>query len=61
MPGWLKSVFKSVLSTGLKLVEIILKQIINKFFDLKEIKEIVNDPILEKDKKKTKLKNLVLV
>ena len=51
MPGWLKSVFKSVLNTGLKLAEIILKPIINKVFDLKEIKEIVNDPILEKDEK----------
>ena len=43
MSGWLKSVFKSVLNTGLKLAEIILKPIINNFFDLKEIKEIVKD------------------
>ena len=51
MSGWLKSVFKSVLNTGLKLAEIILKPIINKFFVSKEIKEIVNDPILDKDEK----------
>ena len=51
MSGWLKSVFKSVLNTGLKLAEIILKSIINKFFDLKEIKEIANDPIMDKDEK----------
>ena len=61
MSGWLKSVFKSVLNVGLKLAEIILKPIINKCFDLNEIKEIGNDPILEKDKKKTKLKNLFMV
>ena len=30
MSGWLKSVFKSVLNTGLKLAEIILKPIIQK-------------------------------
>ena len=40
MSGWLKIVLKIVLNTGLKLAEIILKPIINKFFDLKEIKEI---------------------
>ena len=43
MSGWLKSVFKSVLNTGLKLAETILKPIINTFFDSKEIKEIVNN------------------
>ena len=51
MSGWLKSLFKSVLNTGLKLAEIILKPIMNKFFDSKEIKEIVNDPILDKGEK----------
>ena len=35
MSGWLKSVSKGVLNTGLKLAEIILKPIINRFFDLK--------------------------
>ena len=33
------------------MAEIILKPIINKFFDLKAIKEIANDPILDKDEK----------
>ena len=51
MSGWLKSSFKSVLKTGLKLVETILKPIISNIFDLKEIKEIVNDPILDRDEK----------
>ena len=51
MLGWLKSVFKSVLNTGLKLAETILKSIINKFFDLKEIREIVKDPILDRNEK----------
>ena len=51
MSGWLKSVFKSVLNTGLKLAEVILKPIINKFFDSKEVKEIVNDSILHKDER----------
>ena len=32
------------MSGWLKLAETILKPIINKFFDLKEIKEIINDP-----------------
>ena len=56
MSGWLKSVFKSILNTGLKLAEIILKPIINKFFYSKEIKEVVNDPILDKDEKIDKIK-----
>ena len=56
MSGWLKSVFKSILNSGLKLAEIILKPIINKFFYSKEIKEIVNDPILDKDEKIDKIK-----
>ena len=51
MSGWLKSVCKSVLNTGLKLAEIILKPIISKIFDLKRIKEIVNDPILDSNEK----------
>ena len=59
MSGWLKSVIKSVLNTGLKLAEIILKPIINKFFDLKEIKEIVNDPILDKDEKIDEIKKSI--
>ena len=59
MLSWLKSVIKSVLNTGLKLAEIVLKQINNKFFDLKEIKKIVNDWI--KMKKQMKLKNLFMV
>ena len=60
MSGWLKSVFKSVLNTGLKLAEIIRKPIINKFFDLREIKEIVNDPILDKDEKIGEIKKIYL-
>ena len=60
MSGWLKSVFKSVLNTGLKLAEIIRKPIINKFFDLREIKEIVNDPILDKDEQIDQIKNIYL-
>ena len=40
---------KVALNTVLKLAEIILQAIINKFFDSKEIKEIVNDLILHKD------------
>ena len=59
MSGWLKSVFTSVLNTGLKFAEIILKPIINKFFDLKEIKEIVNDPILDKDEKIDEIKTSI--
>ena len=59
MSGWLKSVIKSVLNTGLKLVEIVLKQINNKFFDLKEIKEIVNDLILDKDEKTDEIKKSI--
>ena len=59
MSDWLKSVFKSVLNTGLKLAEIILKPIINKFFDSKEIKEIVNDPILDKDEKINEIKKSI--
>ena len=51
MSDWLKSVFKNVLKKGLKLVETILKPIISKMFDLKEIKEIVNDPILNRGEK----------
>ena len=60
MSGWLKGVFKSVLNTGLKLAEIILKLIINNFFDLKEIKEIVNDPILDKDEKIDEIKKFMV-
>ena len=59
MSGWLKSVFTSVLNTGLKFAEIILKPIISKFFDLKEIKEIVNDPILDKDEKIDEIKTSI--
>ena len=59
MSGWLKSVFKSVLNTGLKLAEIILKPIIDKFFDLKETKEIVNDSILDKDEKIDEIKKSI--
>ena len=59
MSGWLKSVFRSVLNTGLKLAEIILKPIINKFFDIKEIKEIANDPILDKDEKIDEIKKSI--
>ena len=59
MSGWVKGVFKSVLNTGLKLAEIILKLIINKFFDLKEIKEIVNDPIVDKDEKIDEIKKSI--
>ena len=59
MSGWLKVVFKSVLNTGLKLAEIILKPIINKFFHSKEIKEIVNDPILDKDEKIDEIKKSI--
>ena len=60
MSGWLKGVFKSVLNTGLNLAEIILKLIINNFFDLKEIKEIVNDPILDKDEKIDEIKKFMV-
>ena len=56
MSGWLKSIFKSVLKTGLKLAETILKPIISRFFDLKEIKDVVNDPILDKDEKANEIK-----
>ena len=56
MTGWLKSVFKSVLNTRLKLAEIIFKPIINTFFDLKEIKEIINDPVLDKVEKIDEIK-----
>ena len=59
MSGRLKSVFKSVLNTGLKLAEIILKPIINKFFDSSEIKEIVNDPILDKDENIDEIKKSI--
>ena len=59
MSGWLESVFKSVLNTGLKLPEIIIKPIINKFFDLKEIKEIVIDPILDKGGKLDEIKKSI--
>ena len=59
MSGWLKSVFKSVLKTGLKLAETILKPIISRFFDLKETKEIVNDPILDKDEKANEVKKVI--
>ena len=59
MSGWLKSVFKSVLDTGLKLAETILKPIINKLFDLKEIKEIGNDPILYMNEKTNEIKKIV--
>ena len=59
MSGWLKSVFKSVLKTGLKLAETILKPIISTFFDLKEIKEIANDPILDKDEKANEIKKII--
>ena len=59
MSGWLKSVFKSVLNTELKLPEIILKPMINKFFVSKEIKEIVNNPILDKDEKKDEIKKSI--
>ena len=43
--------YLKAICTGLKLAEIILKPIINKFFDSKQIKEVVNDPILDKDEK----------
>ena len=59
MSGWLKSVFKNVLKTGLNLVETILKSIISKIFDLKEIKEIVNDPILDRDEKTNEIKKII--
>ena len=52
MSDWLKSVFKSVLN-------ITLKPIINKFFDSKDIKEIVNDPILDKDEKINEIKKSI--
>ena len=64
MSSCVTSIFQSVLNTGLKLAEIILtriiKPIINKFFDLKEIKEIGNDPILDKDEKQVKLEMLFM-
>ena len=64
MSSCVTSIFQSVLNTGLKLAEIILtriiKPIINKFFDLKEIKEISNDPILDKDEKQVKLEMLFM-
>ena len=59
MSDWLKSVFKNVLKTGLNLVETILKSIISKIFDLKEIKEIVNDPILDRDEKTNEIKKII--
>ena len=59
MSDWLKSAFKSALKTGVKLAETILKPIISKFFDLKEIKEIVNDPILDKDEKANEIKKTI--
>ena len=59
MSGWLKSVFKSVLNTGLKLAETILEPIINKFFDSKEFKEIVDDPILDKGEKIDEIKKSI--
>ena len=59
MSDWLKSVFKNVLKAGLKLVETILKPIISKIFDLKEIKEIVNDPILDRDEKTNEIKKII--
>ena len=43
--------YLKAICTGLKLAEIILKPVINKFFDSKQIKEVVNDPILDKDEK----------
>ena len=61
MSGWLKSVFKRVLNGELKLAETILKPIINKIFDLKEIEEIVNDPILDKYEKAHEIKKLFMV
>ena len=54
--GCQAGVFKSVLNTRLKLPEIILKPVINKYFDLKEIKEIVNDPMFDKDEKIDEIK-----
>ena len=42
---------KNVLKTGSKLAESIFKPIINKIFELKEIREVVNDPILDRDEK----------
>ena len=59
MSDWIKSIFKNVLKTGLKLVETILKPIISKVFDLKEIKEIVNDPIFDRDEKANKIKKII--
>ena len=50
---------KSVLNIGLKLAETILKSIINKFFDLKKMKEIVNDPILDRDEKTNEIKKVI--
>ena len=59
MSGWSKSVFKSALKTGLKLVETIRKPIISKIFHLKEVKEIVNDPILDRDEKTNEIKKII--
>ena len=59
MSGWLKNVFKSVLNIGLKLAEIILKPITNRYFDLKEIKEIVKDPLLDQDEKIDEIKKSI--
>ena len=59
MSDWLKSLFKTILKTGLKLADIILKPIISKFFYLKEIKEIVNDLILDKDEKINEIKKVI--
>ena len=57
MSDWLQSVFKTELEAALKLPETILKPIIGK---LKEIKEIVNDPILDKDEKANEIIKVIL-
>ena len=59
MSDWLKSVFKNLLKTGLKLAETILKPIISRFFDLEEIKGIVKDRILDKDVKANEIKKII--
>ena len=59
MSDWLKSVFKNLLKTGLKLAETILKPIISRFFDLEEIKGIVKDRILDKDEKANEIKKII--
>ena len=59
MSGWLKSAFKNVLNSGLKIAEAILKPIIREFSDLREIKEIVNDLILDRNEKSNEIKKVI--